>query len=471
LKFKLKDVLPNQFRSFERNPLQDEKIKKLIESISAVGFHDHLPGRIQGDQIEQVYGHHRVEAMRQLFPHGEKEIDFDVVNYSDGMMIAAMVRENDEAWASTLQQDIESVRLTVMALGAGQITESEIPPPARLGRYARYAPSFRVGVPHSVTRMAHPYDGNGLAKFLGQTKASTGQALPKLTLILDALDAVERGDLSPVKLDGIVYIYAEKIGLQAVMKDIKDKREADLAEREEISVQERHGWRDKKEAQLTAELAEAEQNLVAKTADFAAKNDAFIMANDTFKKASAKAKNSKDQADIEEAEKSWELCEAIKSERDNAEYGPRFAEQEVERVKRELLDIEEEKQAEADALKDEAEDAEDVEAIVAAIDEADEDADEDEEVEREPKADVAEKDDKADVAQREPKANKAERPSAVADPKGEQEVLKQMANFAYEHFHALWVRDCSPEQVATLNRAKEKLDEWIGDYVISDFVN
>ena len=109
MKVKLKAIKPNPFRDFTNYPIQDEKVKSLESSIKDTGYWDKLIVRQNGDGIELVYGHHRLQALKNI--NGEDlEIEVSVKDYSDDDMIKIMANENDAAYNATPANVDESVK-------------------------------------------------------------------------------------------------------------------------------------------------------------------------------------------------------------------------------------------------------------------------------------------------------------------------------------------------------------------------
>jgi len=72
--FKLKDVKPNPFRRTEKYPLIAGKVEFLKTSIENTDFWENIIGREVDGKLEIAYGHHRLEALKALYPP-TKEFD------------------------------------------------------------------------------------------------------------------------------------------------------------------------------------------------------------------------------------------------------------------------------------------------------------------------------------------------------------------------------------------------------------
>jgi len=99
MKVQIKNLKPNPFRDAEHYPIDQEKVESLKRSINKTGFWDNLLARKKNNHIEIAYGHHRLEALRQLYK-SNNEVDIPVKNISDDDMLRIMLLENDEEYDS-----------------------------------------------------------------------------------------------------------------------------------------------------------------------------------------------------------------------------------------------------------------------------------------------------------------------------------------------------------------------------------
>lgn len=95
MKVKLKNIIPNPFRMFDEYVPKRETVELLKESISSTFFWENVIGRKVNGKIEIAYGHHRLVALRELYPKGEKEFDIPTHHLSDVDMIQIMAAENE----------------------------------------------------------------------------------------------------------------------------------------------------------------------------------------------------------------------------------------------------------------------------------------------------------------------------------------------------------------------------------------
>ena len=68
MKKALKNVNANPFRHIDRYPIQEDKISALKKSIEDTDFWENIVAREVGGKIEIAYGHHRLAALRELYP-------------------------------------------------------------------------------------------------------------------------------------------------------------------------------------------------------------------------------------------------------------------------------------------------------------------------------------------------------------------------------------------------------------------
>jgi ParB-like chromosome segregation protein Spo0J len=172
MKYQLKDVRPNPFRRSEKYPILKEKVEELVESIQTTGFWENIVGREVDGKLQVAYGHHRLEALKKVYPMTQ-EFDWRVRKLSDGTMVQMMARENSEAYKQNADVLLESIRATVQALAEGKITigkesgQMEAPSQSN-SRYFRFAPNFTIGKGAAGSSPAVAYSAETLGKFQGR---------------------------------------------------------------------------------------------------------------------------------------------------------------------------------------------------------------------------------------------------------------------------------------------------------------
>ena len=377
--FKLKDVKPNPFRRTEKYPLIAGKVEFLKTSIENTDFWENIIGREVDGKLEIAYGHHRLEALKALYPP-TKEFDWRVKKLSDAKMIQIMAAENDDAYSCDPRALIESVRATVSAYAKGLITPDEMPAPDEKTNVSqlRNAPSFQAGV--SVPAPGtHAYTAVTLGRFLGLIKKGGGggeQAATRLLTVLNALELNELGFLSDAilancttinsleasmrqkdPLDVDVRSAIEKRDIKRAM-DARKVREKEEAERARVRQEEerRKAAEARKKAEEAQRLAEHEaaQEKAQKEAEKEAKRkeqeaehakaEAKKKQNETFQRAAHAAKK--------KAEEAREKAQQEEKKRKQAEADRKAADEEVERAEKAAQKAKEENERKKKAAED-----------------------------------------------------------------------------------------------------------------------
>jgi hypothetical protein len=91
MKIDLSRIYPNPHRDLARNPVNQDQVQAVAESIQRTGFWDNVVVREANDSYELAYGHNRYAALQQI---GITEADFIVKPLSDYDMLSAMIDEN-----------------------------------------------------------------------------------------------------------------------------------------------------------------------------------------------------------------------------------------------------------------------------------------------------------------------------------------------------------------------------------------
>jgi len=111
MKIQIKNLKPNPYRDIKNYPYNQEKIQSLKDSINQTGFWDNILARQVNGSIQIAYGHHRLEALRQILKP-EDYIDIPVKELSDALMIKIMANENMDEWKVLPKVIDETVRVT-----------------------------------------------------------------------------------------------------------------------------------------------------------------------------------------------------------------------------------------------------------------------------------------------------------------------------------------------------------------------
>lgn len=333
MKFQLKDIQPNPFRRVEKYPILQAKVDDLKESIQSTGFWKTVTVRIgTNKKPELVYGHHRLEALHQLFS-GTHEVELNVEALTDAQMIQWMARENNESYHTNAVVVIESVRAAVQAYAEGKITLDEMPvgEDTRKG-YIRYAPSFMAGVPAPPVG-ARPYTMDSLAKFLGMVRSGRKEPQDRFVAAFGAVELIEEGYLSETKIQGIgTKNLGIMVGSLKTQRDAAKKEQARLLEQAE----KQRADAEKKRIALEKEQKAAEER--RKSAMEKAKKQADQQKADQLRKAAEQAKRKADEdARAKQKEIDESKAEAKKKE-ETAKRDANTAKSQIKEVSEELVD-------------------------------------------------------------------------------------------------------------------------------------
>lgn len=109
----LKHIEANPWRRLDSYPIDENKVAQLKASVERTGFWDNLVMRPHPDGrrrgiYQTSYGHHRMEALRQLYGE-EHEIGIIVRDLSDAKMLQIMAAENDDVYDLNVAVIFETV--------------------------------------------------------------------------------------------------------------------------------------------------------------------------------------------------------------------------------------------------------------------------------------------------------------------------------------------------------------------------
>lgn len=128
MQINVKDIEYNRFRDLKLNPINDDHVDVLADSIKQLGFFSGITVRpLSKGKYEAAAGHHRFEAARVA---GIKLLEAVVQDYSDEQMVAIMVKENATQRGGNALATLDSVAATsrILAkeilLGEGNLARS-----------------------------------------------------------------------------------------------------------------------------------------------------------------------------------------------------------------------------------------------------------------------------------------------------------------------------------------------------------
>jgi ParB/RepB/Spo0J family partition protein len=108
MKIKVADIEPNPFRKIEQYPIDEEKVKALMNSITEKTFWDNILVRSHPEKkgkFQLAYGHHRHIAIQRL---KIKEINIPVRELNNAVMIQIMAEENLD-WSTSPAVMIQTI--------------------------------------------------------------------------------------------------------------------------------------------------------------------------------------------------------------------------------------------------------------------------------------------------------------------------------------------------------------------------
>lgn len=175
---KIKDLHPNPFRDIDNYPMDAEKIEALKESIDQTGFWDNLVVRKNGKGYQLAYGHHRLEALKQL---KVKEVDLPVRDLSDVIMLQMMANENRDEYAMSPIVMNETIRVVRDFLNA-ELRKKD----------PHISLRILFDTEHSLTQaQTHGVGENTILKFLGSS-----WKVWRIRLALEQIKAIENKEVS-----------------------------------------------------------------------------------------------------------------------------------------------------------------------------------------------------------------------------------------------------------------------------------
>lgn len=94
MKLKIKDINPNPFKKeINEGKLNQEQIDKIKANMKKLGFMGSLPVFKKNNKYYLISGHHRKEALKQIFGK-EYEVEINIKEYNEDQIFRGMVIEN-----------------------------------------------------------------------------------------------------------------------------------------------------------------------------------------------------------------------------------------------------------------------------------------------------------------------------------------------------------------------------------------
>lgn len=113
MKIKVSSICANPHRDLIRNPVSEDQIVKLVDSINRTGFWDNLVIRQHPEdatRYQLAYGHNRIEACRRA---GIEEVDLPIRDLADYDMLCCMIDENNTQQSITPKIIFENVTAAI----------------------------------------------------------------------------------------------------------------------------------------------------------------------------------------------------------------------------------------------------------------------------------------------------------------------------------------------------------------------
>ncbi len=200
--YRLGDIRPNPFRDIENYPISEQKVAELIASYQTTRVWPNVIGRLADGEPQIAYGHHRLEAARQLY--GD-DFDFPLIveDLDDDTMFKMMADENMDVYSASAAVVMNTISSLVKAYADGVLHLSK-PQSKTPANKLRYAPAFGLGDVQGHDR-EHPYTAETLRAYLGWTN------LDKVQDALSQLQDIEHGTLERSDFDGLTMRQAEAV--------------------------------------------------------------------------------------------------------------------------------------------------------------------------------------------------------------------------------------------------------------------
>lgn len=247
MKVKIKELKPNPYRDIDNYPIDQEKIETLKSSIEQTGFWDNLLAREINGIIQIAYGHHRLEALKQV-KNQYDEVDIPVKKLTDALMIQIMANENMDEWKTSVKVIDETVRV------AKQFLEQN-------------PEEIKTKKPLNLKRMSSPQEGQGyryspeafqIGEFLGWGEKRIYYSLERLGLIKEGVIEKEAIHALPTESSARTftdYVKKHKIPKEKQRQAVERIKETSRNERavEDAIIMETYKKPEKKKAEIEKE--------------------------------------------------------------------------------------------------------------------------------------------------------------------------------------------------------------------------
>lgn len=277
----IQDIKPNPNRNFRLNPLREDKLEELSNSIQNSGLWENIIVRPLNSHYELAYGHHRIEAARRA---NLTEVDVIVKELSDDGMRQMMSQENSDVYGSDILSVIESIEATLSDYKEGALKDSAKLKPIVEGQGAR-PDTWRTALAYKLRTSDKNtpclYTATTLAKFIGQTRDKGSRPKEIFKDALAVLELIELGDLG-ITRDGIrewinKFYSDHRCSISKYLDEFKRTR-ANRLEKEKAEAE--RAKRDAEQARVNRDNAEAEAKRVREEGEAIKTRLAFLQAED-----------------------------------------------------------------------------------------------------------------------------------------------------------------------------------------------
>ena len=318
----------NPHRDLARNPVSEDQIVKLVDSIIRTGFWDNLVVRQHSEdssRYQLAYGHNRIEACRRA---GIEEVDLPVRDLHDYDMLCCMIDENNTQQSITPKIVFENV-VAAIALAEKFLNETntvdEFNELVKNSRrpdqdVVKKTTEWRCN-DYEKAKIAISDDGDGLGKdFVAHFMPS--KSIPSNDTLQSVIDsyysdrrkrASDKREAEAREAARLAQIERDRLKAEAEAKrqeELKAQREREEAIRKQAEAHEaaERAKREKDEQARLAALEEAKAQRQAEKEAKAKESKAAKEKDDLEKASSKKAKEANDLSAKAEREK-------VKSER------------------------------------------------------------------------------------------------------------------------------------------------------------
>jgi chemotaxis protein histidine kinase CheA len=325
MKIKVSHIDANPHRDLTRNPLSEEQVAKLIDSIGRTGFWDNLVVRQHpdhSDRYQLAYGHNRLEACRRL---AVEWVELPIRDLSDYDMLCCMVDENNTQQSITPRIVFENVT-AALCLAEKQLNSTEnVEQFNGLVKNSRLSSLKDVNIwrPNEYAKAKESISdsGDGLGVFFIKHFMPDG-TVPRDETLQNAIDSyyADRRKAAALKREAEARDARAKAEEEARIRHeearlLREQEAAALREKQEAERKEREAARQAEEATRQANEAARDAALAEQNRQQKAKQDADRNARQANEAHTRKTKDAEKKKREAKDHHDRELRERKKSER------------------------------------------------------------------------------------------------------------------------------------------------------------